>query len=212
MLHPPLLITAGPTFEDIDQVRFLGNRSSGRLGLCLAAVAAARGWETTIAVGPISRPVELPSSVRVLRFRSTRDLQDFLRLEWPRHASLIMAAAVADYRPARSAAGKLRREATGLTLALEPTPDLLAECGRSKRPDQCLIGFALEPADRLLESAREKLQRKNLDAIIANPLATMEAGEIEATILRPHQDPLVVPRQSKEAFAAWLLDHLAAAD
>ncbi|MFG0251796.1 MAG: phosphopantothenoylcysteine decarboxylase, partial [Phycisphaerales bacterium JB038] len=67
MLHPPLLITAGPTFEDIDQVRFLGNRSSGRLGLCLAAVAAARGWETTIAVGPISRPVDLPSSVRVLR-------------------------------------------------------------------------------------------------------------------------------------------------
>ncbi len=211
MLRPPLLITAGPTFEDIDQVRFLGNRSSGRLGLCLADAAVARGWETAIAVGPISGPLELPSSVRVLRFRSTRDLQDLLHLEWPRHAGLIMAAAVADYRPVSAGQGKLRRQEAGLTLTLEPTPDLLAECGQSKRPDQCLVGFALEPTERLLASAQDKLRRKNLDAIVANPLATMEADEIQATILRPNREPVAVPRQPKRAFATWLLDHLAEA-
>jgi phosphopantothenoylcysteine decarboxylase/phosphopantothenate--cysteine ligase len=210
MLRPPLLITAGPTFEDLDHVRFLGNRSSGELGLCLAGAAASRGWKTTIALGPVSRPSPLPSSVRCLRFRSTADLQALLREEWPQHASLIMAAAVADFRPAAPDTGKLRRQGETLTLTLEPTPDLLAECGHSKRPNQCLVGFALEPEERLLTSAEEKLQRKKLDAIVANPLETMEAGDIEPTLLRPGQAPLRVPRQTKAAFASWLLDHLSA--
>ncbi len=211
MLRPPLLITAGPTFEDIDRVRFLGNRSSGELGLCLADAAARRGWEATIALGPVARPVQLPSSVRLLRFRSAADLQALLAEEWPRHAALIMAAAVADFRPQRLGAGKLRR-GESLTLQLEPTPDLLAECGRSKRPDQFLVGFALEPEERLLESAEEKLSRKHLDAIVANPLGTMEAAEIEATLLRPGYAPETTPRQPKAAFARWLLERLSAAD
>ena len=209
MLSSPLLITAGPTYEDIDSVRFLGNRSSGRMGFSLARAAAERGWEATLALGPVTLPPDLPSSVRLLRFRSTADLQALLRKEWPEHHSLIMAAAVADYRPARRMDGKMRREGSDLVLELEPTPDLLQECGRNKKPDQFLVGFALEPADRLLTSAQEKLVRKNLDAIVANPLETMDAGDVSATILRPGMDPVRVELQKKESFAGWLLDMLA---
>lgn len=212
MLRPPLLITAGPTFEDIDQVRFLGNRSSGRLGVCLARAAAERGWITTLALGPAADPTTLPSSVRLLRFRSTADLQVLLAEHWPRHNSLIMSAAVADFRPLRPETGKLRRGEEPLTIELESTPDLLAGCGRCKRSDQYLVGFALEPAERLLSSAVEKLARKNLDAIVANTLETMEGEDIEATILRPGHPPHSLPRRSKPDFAQELLGLLGGGD
>ncbi|MCK4872455.1 MAG: hypothetical protein KAS72_06995 [Phycisphaerales bacterium] len=212
MLTPPLLITAGPTFEDIDDVRFLGNRSSGRLGLALARAAAHRGWETTLALGPVFAPPKVPSSVRLLRFRSTADLQRLLDEHWPRHNSLVMAAAIADYRPANTHIGKLRRDDAGLTLKLEPTPDLLAACSQAKRPDQYVVGFALEPADRLLESAQAKLIRKGLDAIVANPLETMDADEITAVVLRTGENPIHIEELSKDAFAERLLSLLSITD
>src|SRR5262249_18280024 len=148
-----MLITAGPTHEPIDAVRFIGNRSSGRLGSALANEAAARGWAVTLLMGPGGAlPPPGPSSsidskISVFRFRTAADLQGLLR-EHVREADvLVMAAAVADFRPKGGGkfGGKFRRKDAELVLTLEPTPDLLAEVGRSRRPDQLIVGFALEP-------------------------------------------------------------------
>ncbi|MBC7834612.1 MAG: phosphopantothenoylcysteine decarboxylase [Phycisphaerales bacterium] len=204
-----LLITAGPTYEPIDAVRFIGNRSSGRLGIALADEAARRGWRVTLLLGPTAlAPTD--SHLAIRRFRTTADLEGLLREEGSRCDVLIMAAAVADYRALNDEAGahtKLRRTGERLVLELEPTPDLLAGFSATRRPDQFVVGFALEPRERLLVSARAKLGRKNLDFIVANPLETMDAPTIEATILgadgfeRQTDGPL-----PKELFAPWLLE------
>ncbi len=212
---PRLLITAGPTHEPIDAVRYLGNRSSGRLGIDLAETAASHGWQTTLLLGP-THLVPKTDSISLTRFRTTADLASLLNRTLPECEILIMAAAVADYTPAETnLAEKLRRSETeGLTLKLRPTPDLLASCGTQARHDQLLVGFALEPEASLKESARRKLTRKGIDLIIANPLETMEAPDIAATLiasepLRPFEQQ--APRQSKAEFAAWLLPILQAA-
>jgi len=207
-----LLITAGPTHEPIDAVRYLANRSSGRLGIALTDAAARRGWSTTLLLGPATVPVPDSSRVDVHRFRTTADLADLLQQHWPNHRILIMAAAVADYRPANptSQQTKLPRRTERLTLELEPTPDLLADLASITRPDQYTVGFALEPADQLEDKARRKLTAKHLDAIVANPLETMESDRIEAHLYET-TDGHVAPAHpmSKTDFADWLLDRLA---
>lgn len=214
-----LLITAGPTHEPIDAVRFIGNRSSGRLGVALADRAAARGVDTTILLGPT--PLEpTHTNAKVVRFRTTADLQAALAEHAPACDVLVMAAAVADYRPVPSSAadlggssaGKLRREKRNITIELEPTPDLLAGITRTLREtggSQRLIGFALEPRDGLLDAARAKLERKGCDAIVANPLETMDAGAIEAWLVWKdgHIDETAGAIR-KVAFADWLLDRV----
>lgn len=209
-----MLITAGPTHEPIDAVRFIGNRSSGRLGIALADESATRGWTTTLLLGPTAL-VPADSRVRLIRFRTTADLQNLLGEHFPASDVLIMAAAVADFRPRpvthgpALGAGKVKRTETGLTLDLESTPDLLAACGASKRTDQILVGFALEPEDRLLGSAAEKLVRKRVDMIVANPLETMESPEIRATLLRHDGSSVTTPpSMTKQRFASWLLDEI----
>jgi phosphopantothenoylcysteine decarboxylase / phosphopantothenate---cysteine ligase len=209
-----LLITAGPTQEPIDAVRFIGNRSSGRLGVALADKAAARGWRVTLLLGPTSLTPS-DSRVEVVRFRTTTDLAGLLNVHFPQTDTLVMAAAVADYRPKPlpnrpdAAQGKLKRSEGGLTLELEPTPDLLAACSKLRQPGQTVIGFALEPRDRLMESARSKIARKGLDFIVANPLETMDAPTIEATLLGPAGIVDQTPgNMSKESFADWLLDRI----
>lgn len=217
--HASLLITAGPTHEPIDRVRFIGNRSSGRLGVALAAEAASRGLNVTLLLGPVGTdPGRLgppDTAARVVRFQTTADLQALLREHLPNNRALIMAAAVADYRP-RQGRGeeKITRSSQGLTLDLEATPDLLAECaslcaGKGKT----LIGFALEPRDRLRASALSKLERKRVDAVVANPLETMDAPTIEASVFwrggAEDSTPGAIP---KERFAAWLLDLMQARD
>jgi len=208
-----VLITAGPTHEPIDAVRYLANRSSGRLGLALADAAADRGLETRLLLGPVPhRPRS--EHVETHSFRTTADLQALLAEHAPWADLLVMAAAVADYRPIPSEAtegGKLRRTEAGLTLHLEPTPDLLAGVAAARRPGQVLVGFALEPADRLEVSARDKLDRKGIDFIVANPLETMDSQQITATLLA--RDPTFAPANTsgkvhKDRFAAWLLDLL----
>jgi phosphopantothenoylcysteine decarboxylase/phosphopantothenate--cysteine ligase len=203
-----LLITAGPTHEPIDAVRYLANRSSGRLGIALAEEAARRGWAVTLLLGPTPKDVS-DSRVRVARFRTTADLDALLRAELPRHEVLVMAAAVADYRPKAGAAdlaGKRRRSTEGMVLELEATPDLLAASASLRRPDQLIIGFALEPRAQMLASAQSKLERKNLDMIVANPLETMDADAIEAVVIardgsqRRTDGPI-----PKATFAAWLM-------
>lgn len=208
-----LLITAGPTHEPIDAVRYLGNRSSGRLGVALADAAAARGWQVTLLLGP--SPLS-PGDTRVSlrRFRSAADLEALLKEEFPGCHTLVMAAAVADYRPASGQATsqtKIKRTDGKLTLELESTPDLLAACAAVRSAGQRLIGFALEPRDRLLASAQAKLERKSLDAIVANPLETMDSPQIEATLLfrSASRKPASTPGPiAKEDFADWLLDRL----
>ncbi len=214
MTHDPirLLITAGPTHEPIDAVRFLGNRSSGRVGAAIADAAAAKGWHVRVLMGPTpTRPDA--GRVEVIPFRSTADLGTLLdeNLGWC--DILIMAAAVSDYTPdirpdARS--GKWRRGEGPVTLRLVPTPDLLARCAQRRREGQILVGFALEPRNRLTDSARAKLERKDIDYIVANPLETMDADSIAATLFRRGGQAVSSTdgEISKAEFASWLLDLL----
>ncbi|MEO1534935.1 MAG: phosphopantothenoylcysteine decarboxylase [Planctomycetota bacterium] len=206
--RPRVLITAGPTREPIDDVRFIGNRSSGALGIELARSAATLGLPTTLALG---ESVQNPNidNISIERFDETRELEQLLARLMPQTDLLVMAAAVADHTPAARHAGKLGRNETGRTsIELVPTPDLLAAVAATARPDQLLVGFALEPADRLAESAQRKLESKRVDLIIANPLDTMESGTITATLVAaPHLAGAVdqpEPSKTKQAFAEWL--------
>lgn len=210
---PPtrLLITAGPTHEPIDAVRFLGNRSSGRMGVAIADAACAREWSVTLLLGPTHlEPSD--TQVRLRRFRTAADLQALLRTHTPDADVLIMAAAVADYRPKPNPAmadGKFRRSNAPFALDLEPTPDLLAEVASHRRPDQFFVGFALEPRQDLLASARAKLTRKKVDLVVANPLETMDSPQIEATLLAADGSSTATPGlMPKTAFAPWLLDQI----
>ena len=205
-----MLITAGPTHEPVDAVRYLANRSSGRLGIALAEAAAARGDRVTLLLGPTPLSPPQNSQVTTRRFQTTAELQELLRELWPGHTVLIMAAAVADYRPARTA-GISEKRARGdgpWKLELEPTPDLLAEAAANARPDQVTVGFALGPAEGLLDRAREKLTAKHVDAIVANPLETMDADRIHATLLLGDGREIAAPESSKAEFAVWLLEQI----
>jgi len=211
-LHPRLLITAGPTHEIIDAVRYLGNRSSGRLGIALATEAVSAGWHTTLLLGPISSAVPAPGSdsrLSVVRFLSCSDLQSLLREHAPKADVLVMAAAVADYRPRPNSMlseGKFRRTNMPLSLELEPTPDLLAEVAANRRPEQMMVGFALEPRAELLASAKAKLERKKIDLVVGNPLETMDSDTIEAVVLgRDGSETRTPGLMTKTAFAPWLL-------
>ena len=205
-----ILVTAGPTHEPIDAVRFIGNRSSGRMGIALAEEAARRGHPTTLLLGPQTFEPPVDSHLRCVRFRTTEDLEHALTAHWSEHDVLIMAAAVADFRPTRPPGkAKLPRDAGRLVLELEATPDLVARMAASRRSDQRIIGFALEPEVGLLEAAAAKLRRKGLDAVVANPLATMDAPTVTATLVLADGRTLTPPPDiSKTEFAAWLLDRL----
>jgi phosphopantothenoylcysteine decarboxylase/phosphopantothenate--cysteine ligase len=210
-----LLISAGPTYEPIDAVRFIGNRSSGRLGSALADHAAHMGWDVTLLLGPNAVLPE-DERVQVVRFQSCQDLQDRLSEHLADCDTLVMAAAVADYRPVAEEVtleGKRKRLPGELSIKLESTPDLLKGCSALARPDQLLVGFALEPRDRMIESALSKLERKNIDLIVANPLETMDSDSIEATLIGNPSRGLEVQLQtpgpiSKPDFAHWLIEQL----
>lgn len=211
-----ILITSGPTHEPIDAVRFIGNRSSGRLGSALADESARRGWKTTLLLGPAARQPS-DSRVTIRRFQTTADLETLLAEELPGHDVLIMAAAVADFRP-KLDPGQLdkkhRRKAEGLTLHLEPTPDLFAQCVSRRRSGQLMVGFALEPEADLMASAYAKLARKGADLVVANPLETMDSDSIQSTVIGApgtglEQGMKTDGRLSKPAFAVWLLDLVA---
>lgn len=211
-----LLITAGPTQEPIDEVRFIGNRSSGRLGMSLAAEACKRGHRVTLLLGPVpaleshefgKTLTGIRTHGEVHRFRTTQDLERQLEEHVGKVDAVVMIAAVADYRPkGGSQSGKMRRADSALTVELEPTPDLLGALGKRRKNGPLLVGFALEPRDHLMRSAREKLERKSIDLIVANPLETMESDEIEARVLgRRGEDIATEGKVSKDAFASWLL-------
>jgi phosphopantothenoylcysteine decarboxylase/phosphopantothenate--cysteine ligase len=214
MPPPTVLITAGPTHEPIDAVRFIGNRSSGKMGVALADECARRGWATTLLLGPApARPTE--PRVALHSFRTCEDLRVLLADHAARADILIMAAAVADYRPKVDPTffgGKFRRKNQNLTLELEPTPDLLAGVAASRRPDQLFIGFALEPREEMIAAATEKMRRKHIDLVVANPLETMDSPTIEAVVLTRDGERLSPgSAMPKARFAPWLLDVVARA-
>ncbi len=212
---PRLLISAGPTYEPIDAVRFIGNRSSGKLGSSLADRADELGWDVRLLLGP--NAIE-PSrkGVDVFRFTSCADLEAALAQHLAWADCLVMAAAVADYRPKAcetDLCGKRRRVAGEMSLELESTPDLLKGCAEKARPDQLLVGFALEPAKELMESARRKLERKGIDLIVANPLETMDSDTIEAWLVGNADRGFDMVNTtegaiSKARFASWILKQL----
>jgi len=204
-----ILITAGPTREPIDEVRFISNRSSGRMGVAIADAAARAGHDVTLLMGPGPRDDELPNGSRNIRFSSSADLEALLAEHFPDCDLLIMAAAVADYRPAAVTTGKLASDKTaGMSIELKPTPDLVAGCASRKQPQQRVVAFALEEAAQLEARAVAKMQRKGVDAIVANPLATMDAGDIDATVFFADGRKQPAGRRSKTDFADWLVDAL----
>src|SRR5580700_10717007 len=204
-----VLVTAGPTLEDLDPVRFLTNRSSGKMGYALAEAAVYRGARAVVLVsGPTG--LEVPQGVDWVPVRSTEEMRNAVRERVHEANVVIMAAAVADYRPAAIEAQKLKRTGERLTLELEPTPDILAELGREKG-HRILVGFAAE-TDRVAENARAKLSRKGADMIVANDVTQEGAGfdtdtNIVTLYLRDGCD-VPLPKMSKLDVAHRILDQV----
>jgi phosphopantothenoylcysteine decarboxylase / phosphopantothenate---cysteine ligase len=168
-----VLVTAGGTREPIDPVRFIGNRSSGRMGIALAAAAAKRGAEVTLIAAGVALPA--PSGVRRIDVETAAELAAAAAEEFPQAHVLLMAAAPADFRPAFSAEEKIKRQGS-LDLHLEPTEDILASLSSSRRENQTVIGFAAEYGGDLFARGREKLKRKAVDMIVLNDVSDPEIG------------------------------------
>lgn len=206
---PRILVTAGPTREPIDAVRYLSNRSSGKVGLAIVDAALELEWPVTLLLGP---GTEYPPShplLETLNFNTAKELGVLLEASWPDCDILIMAAAVADFRPKSPlAASKMKRDGP-ISLDLEPVEDLLAGLSNLSSPGQIRIGFALEDPAELIEQAGRKLHAKDLDAIVANPLSTMDSNSIEATLIhRDGRSEAPPGPTSKKEFARWLLERV----
>ncbi len=219
LLDPPsslrgrrVLVTAGPTYEDIDPVRFVGNRSSGRMGFAVAAEAARRGAAVTLVVGPTR--VEPPAVESVVRVRSAAQMHEAVMRAAADVDVVVMAAAVADYTPTTVAPGKVAKRDAPLTLTLERTQDILADLGamRAQRggATPVLVGFAAE-TDDVVPKAREKRARKRVDLIVANDVSQPDQGfDVDTnavTIVGPDGED-VVPLQAKRGIASAIVDHV----
>jgi phosphopantothenoylcysteine decarboxylase/phosphopantothenate--cysteine ligase len=204
-----VLVTAGGTREPIDPVRFVGNRSSGRMGLALAAEAKRRGANVTVVAANVS--ISRPPGIEYLDVETAAELADECRARFDGCDVLLMAAAVADYRPADRHAGKLKKDATGeeLLLRLTRTEDVLTSLSERRRPGQTLVGFAAEHGEQALAYGREKLSRKGLDAVIVNDVGGEGIGfdtlDNEVWIVTPDGESHV-PKTSKGRVAAAVLD------
>jgi phosphopantothenoylcysteine decarboxylase/phosphopantothenate--cysteine ligase len=203
-----ILVTAGPTCEDIDPVRFLTNRSSGKMGYALAEAANRRGARVVLVSGPTD--LKIPDGVDWVPVRATEQMQRAVRERASGASVVIMAAAVSDYRPAAQRDKKLKRGEVSFTLELEPTPDILAELGREKR-GQILVGFAAE-THNVAENARGKLARKGADMIVANDLTQEGAGfdtdtNIVTLYLRDGRE-IPLPKMTKLDVANQILDRV----
>jgi phosphopantothenoylcysteine decarboxylase/phosphopantothenate--cysteine ligase len=203
-----VLVTAGGTREPIDSVRFVGNRSSGRMGFALADECARRGATVTVVAANVSLPRS--DGIEYVDVESAADLEHACRAAFPDTDVLLMAAAVADFRPASSVDDKIKKDGRdGMSLELEPTTDVLAALSAERRADQVLIGFAAEHGDVAVPNARGKLERKQLDAVVVNDISQEGIGfdtpENEVTIvLSDGEHP--VPRASKAEVAAAIVD------
>jgi len=205
-----VLVTAGPTLEDIDPVRFVGNRSSGKMGYAIAAEAARRGAHVTLVSGPTK--IAAPKVAEIVNVRSAADMHAAVMAHAPPSALVVMAAAVADYTIATPDAQKIAKSDGPLTLTLTRTRDILAELGQlnSRRGEDrsVLVGFAAE-THNVVAHAREKLERKNVDLIVANDVSAAAAGfdtDTNAVTLVSRDGTVDVPLQSKTMVASRILD------
>jgi phosphopantothenoylcysteine decarboxylase/phosphopantothenate--cysteine ligase len=205
-----VLVTAGGTREPIDAVRFVGNRSSGRMGFALAEAAAARGATVTVIAANVGLPRR--AGIEYVDVTTAAELAEAATRRFEAADVLLMAAAVADYRPANEHAGKLKKDASAeLNLQLVRTTDVLSALASSRRDGQVLIGFAAEHGDGALAHAREKLERKGLDAVVLNDVSDSRIGfdsaENEVVIVTPDGESQV-PRGPKAEVAGAILDML----
>ncbi len=207
-----VLVTAGGTREPIDSVRFIGNRSSGRMGLALAEQAARRGAEVTLVAANLQLPP--PAGARVIEVRTAAELAAACQAEFPACEVLLMAAAVADFRPRHPAETKLKKSDPTMPsqIELEPTEDVISALARIRRPEQILVGFAAEHGRGALGYGREKLERKGLHAVVVNDIAEpgigFEATENEVTILIAGGGERHVPRAEKATVATAVLNEV----
>lgn len=202
-----VLITAGPTQEPIDGVRYLSNRSSGKMGYALAEEAAARGARVVLVSGPVSLPP--PREVTLIPVRTAFEMRQAVMDHLAEATIVIKAAAVADYHIPNPSKQKMKKTAARLSLELEPTPDILAEIG-TKKGDRLLIGFAAE-TDHLIEEAHRKMQQKNCDMVVGNVVSAdmgtgFESDENEVVLVTRTGDIVPVERASKRAIAGRIFD------
>ena len=201
-----VLVTAGPTREALDPVRYLTNRSSGRMGYAIAKAAARRGAEVTLVSGPTALP--RPGYMEIVDVESAQEMYEAVTSRAPDMDIIIKAAAVADYRPADVAEDKIKKKDGDLSIPLERTLDILAALGQNKREGQFLCGFSMETRD-LIENSRKKLTKKNLDMVAANNVKVEGAGfgvETNVLILITAEGEKELPLMSKDAAADALLD------
>ena len=202
-----VLVSLGGTREPLDPVRYIGNRSSGRMGAAIVAEALRRGAEVTAVAAAVR--VEVPAGARVVKVETAQELYDAVLAAAPDADVVVMAAAVADFRPKAAAAEKLKKERGVPEVVLEPTPDTLAELGRTRRPDQVLVGFAAETTDHIA-GGRRKLERKHLDLVVVNHVeaagSAFDAEDATAYLVDPTQvDQLP---SAKDEIASRLLDRV----
>ena len=201
------LITVGATREEIDPVRFISNRSSGRMGYALAEAAARRGGEVTVVAGITT--VNPPAAVKIVQAMSAEEMLQAVARERSNASVFIGAAAIADYRPAQRADQKIKKSTDSITLTLERTPDVLSEVAASRVNGMLVIGFAAE-TENVLDNAREKLRSKKLDAIVANDVSRIDSGFDSATnaiaIITRDNDTVELPLMSKSEVADRILD------
>jgi phosphopantothenoylcysteine decarboxylase/phosphopantothenate--cysteine ligase len=208
-----ILISAGGTREFLDPVRFIGNPSTGKMGVALAQAAVHRGAKVTLVHAPISEDVMtvLPASVHTISVNSAAQMQQALLQSLSKADVIIMSAAVADVKPAHYHAQKLPKRELPATLPLAPVPDIVAELSQHKQAHQCLVGFAAQTGD-IITPAREKLHRKNLDVIVANPIDQPGAGfgsnTNHASFLDAQGNLLEIPLCSKLKMAHYLFDFI----
>jgi phosphopantothenoylcysteine decarboxylase/phosphopantothenate--cysteine ligase len=204
-----VVVTAGPTYEDIDAVRYIGNRSSGRMGYAVAAEAARRGARVLLVSGPSNLPA--PSGVEVVRVRSAHEMNAAVQIHAGDSDIIVMAAAVADYTPERGpATGKIEKSDAALDLRLVRTPDILEELGRTRGAagKPVLVGFAAESGDPVARG-RAKLVRKHVDFIVANDITRADAGfdaETNAVTIISQDGDEAVALAPKAEIAGRILD------
>jgi phosphopantothenoylcysteine decarboxylase / phosphopantothenate---cysteine ligase len=204
------LVSAGPTHEAIDPVRFIGNRSSGKMGFAIAEELASKGAEVTLIAGPTGLQLNNPS-IRRIDTETAAEMHAACMNQFPSADITVMAAAVADYKPQKAAAQKLKKKDAALSIELVPTLDILSEMGRKKKKNQWLVGFALE-TNKELEYAKQKLKNKNLDLIVLNSLREKGAGfghdTNKITILGRNGKVDSFPLKHKDAVATDIVERI----
>ncbi len=205
-----ILLTAGPTQEHIDPVRYISNHSSGKMGMALANAFAVKGAKVTLVLGPVAHR-SLQTGIKVVDVVSAREMYDAAASYFPDADIAVMAAAVADYTPVKPSDSKIKREADDRNIQLKPTRDIAAALGSMKKSSQILVGFALETHDEL-ENAAKKLQKKNLDMILLNSLQDKNAGfgydTNKITILDKNNNISHFGLKTKEEVAGDILNYI----